>query len=371
MAILPLRLFLGITFIYGGLQKLSDPGFFKAGSPTYIGAQIISYGRGSPIRPILMHAAEHAVLAGALTIATELTIGLLVLFGLFTRLSAIVGMGLNLTFFLSASWHTYPYFMGSDIVFVMAWLTVALTGPGAYALDFALPRVLHHLFNRNGPTTIGKAWDRWAWLILGPVPLDDSIGEAVATPSLSSRAGGEPARAEKAHAQPDEDRRRTLTRREAVAGSLAAMGLVILGLLPRPSLSAGRAGVAAPGSGSSTGGTGSTTGGGGSTSVPAGAKKVGTLNQLKANQALMPNDPATGDPAVIVETSAGVVAYDAICTHAGCTVQYDPQQKLLVCPCHGGAYDPAKGAQVVYGPPPAPLTPLTVKVQSNGDIYLV
>ena len=72
-----------------------------------------------------------------------------------------------------------------------------------------------------------------------------------------------------------------------------------------------------------------------------------------------------------MNTSGGVVAYDAICTHAGCTVQYDPTQKLLVCPCHGGAYDPAKGAAVVYGPPPSPLTQLTVKVESNGEYYLV
>ena len=36
-ALLPLRLFLGVTFVYAGVQKLSDPGFLHPGAPTYIG----------------------------------------------------------------------------------------------------------------------------------------------------------------------------------------------------------------------------------------------------------------------------------------------------------------------------------------------
>ena len=39
-AILPLRLFLGVTFLYAGLQKIADPGFLQPGSTTYIGAQL-------------------------------------------------------------------------------------------------------------------------------------------------------------------------------------------------------------------------------------------------------------------------------------------------------------------------------------------
>ncbi|MDQ2743558.1 MAG: Rieske 2Fe-2S domain-containing protein, partial [Chloroflexota bacterium] len=57
----------------------------------------------------------------------------------------------------------------------------------------------------------------------------------------------------------------------------------------------------------------------------------------------------------MVHTSGSTFyAYDAVCTRARCTVQYDPQQRLLVCPCHGGTFDPAHGAQVVAGPPSTP-----------------
>lgn len=82
-------------------------------------------------------------------------------------------------------------------------------------------------------------------------------------------------------------------------------------------------------------------------------------------------DPKSGDPAVVVHTTGSTfVAYDAVCTHAGCTVEYDPQYKLLICPCHGGAFDPAHGGQVVSGPPPAPLTSLPIKIDASGNVYL-
>ena len=45
-------------------------------------------------------------------------------------------------------------------------------------------------------------------------------------------------------------------------------------------------------------------------------------------------------------SDGSIVAFDAVCTHAGCTVEWDPGYDLLVCPCHGAAFDPAHGAQV-------------------------
>ena len=48
MALFPLRLFLGVTFVYAGIQKLSDPGFLHAGAPTYIGTQLHGFAAGTP-----------------------------------------------------------------------------------------------------------------------------------------------------------------------------------------------------------------------------------------------------------------------------------------------------------------------------------
>jgi thiosulfate dehydrogenase [quinone] large subunit len=86
----------------------------------------------------------------------------------------------------------------------------------------------------------------------------------------------------------------------------------------------------------------------------------------------MVQDPKTGDPVIVIHTSgSSYYAYDAVCTHAGCTVQYDPSQKMIVCPCHGGTFDPAHGAQVVAGPPPTPLAPVEMKITGDGSIYIV
>ena len=74
-------------------------------------------------------------------------------------------------------------------------------------------------------------------------------------------------------------------------------------------------------------------------------------------------------PAVVVNTTAGVKAYSAICTHLGCIVAWDAPASLIICPCHDGRFNPATGA-VVSGPPPAPLTPLTTAIEGN-DIYIV
>ena len=58
------------------------------------------------------------------------------------------------------------------------------------------------------------------------------------------------------------------------------------------------------------------------------------------------------------------VAFDSVCTHLGCTVQYHPEQDKIVCACHGGQYDSHTGANV-SGPPPKPLTKFNVKVATG------
>jgi rieske iron-sulfur protein len=62
--------------------------------------------------------------------------------------------------------------------------------------------------------------------------------------------------------------------------------------------------------------------------------------------------------------SAGqLVAFSAICPHAGCLVSdWIARTGHLHCPCHGSEYDPAKGGAVVAGPAPQNLPSLPVAI---------
>jgi Rieske Fe-S protein len=64
----------------------------------------------------------------------------------------------------------------------------------------------------------------------------------------------------------------------------------------------------------------------------------------------------------MVHPSAGTyIAFSAVCTHAGCSVQYDQSTVQFVCPCHGGIFD-ARTCAVRSGPPPGPLQRIPVTV---------
>jgi cytochrome b6-f complex iron-sulfur subunit len=61
------------------------------------------------------------------------------------------------------------------------------------------------------------------------------------------------------------------------------------------------------------------------------------------------------------------VAFSAVCTHLGCTVEYQPAQNRIHCACHGGVYDPRTGKNV-SGPPPRPLTSYRVAATPDGIV---
>ncbi len=75
-----------------------------------------------------------------------------------------------------------------------------------------------------------------------------------------------------------------------------------------------------------------------------------------------------GQPAVVLQTSPGnFVAHSAVCTHLGCVVAWQAEEKEFLCPCHGGRFSPE--GSVLGGPPPKPLESLAVEI--SGDQLLV
>ena len=342
MALFPLRLFLGATFAYAGIQKLSDPGFLHPGAPTYIGTQLHGFASATPGGFILRtFALPHPELAGIGVAIAEILIGLLATAGLYTRVVAACGMGLNLLLFLTASWHTTPYFLGPDIVFTFAWLPFVLAGAsGQPALDSIVRRPSASMLRRTHLRAVetGGGGESLA-TSTRRVLLAEFAGMAFAIAGISALAKG-------GYSGP-----RTLA-----AGSSSGSG----GPAPRSASNHG-----GKGNGSGGGGSGAPGRGG---SVPSGAVKIGPANRLRSGQAATYSDPSDGSPDILIRESDGKLkAFSAVCTHAGCTVGYEGG--VIVCPCHGGEYNAETGA-VIAGPPPSGLAPKKV-LETGGQIYAV
>lgn len=76
--------------------------------------------------------------------------------------------------------------------------------------------------------------------------------------------------------------------------------------------------------------------------------------------------PETISRSMITGAPEGLVAYSAVCTHTGCTVEgWDAEKKHMICPCHGSKYDAANRANVLLGPAPKPLAILPLRVESG------
>lgn len=59
----------------------------------------------------------------------------------------------------------------------------------------------------------------------------------------------------------------------------------------------------------------------------------------------------------------GVVAYSAICSHAGCDVtDWIGEDQTVFCSCHSSKFDPRDGGRVLEGPAPKALPALPLKV---------
>ena len=348
-ALLPLRLFFGITFVYAGIDKLLDPAFFNAADPASIQAQLVDFARVSPIAPLVHFSEPFAVPIGLLIALAEIAIGLGALTGLAYRIAASAGAALSIVFWLTASWTTHPYYFGPDLPYAVGWLTLALAGHAG----LLVPRAV---------------------LDLGRPAADQRRRERV--------PGAPPARPDR-RARPVDDEgvlsRRTVLHVGVLGIATIALAAVTAPLrLFRSSTGPGTA------NGSPSPPPSPTTPVGGPTPAPtanpAGASlQVARIADVAKGGALpftVPFDaPASlpaGDPAVIVRLASGsFVAYDAVCTHEGCTVEWDGQDGVLLCPCHGAVFDVEHDGRVLAGPTRRALPSLPLVVdEASGTISL-
>ncbi len=370
--LLPLRAFLGVTFVYAGLQKLANPDYLNPASPTSVAGQMRALQHSSPIGPLLGFTVHAPSVVGLLIAFAELAVGIGTLVGLYPRVAAAGGALLALTFFLTVSWSTSPYYYGADIVFVFAWLTMLGFGTGGVlSLDAWLRnRARRRLRLAPEPATVPISAVRLRQLCArgGSCGLDTD-GECARLRGCPIFPVGEPL----TPANRAEIDRRTILNTGAAAAVTAAGALAlgaitaVLGRLaggtrhhanfalpagPEPS---------SPTAPSRSPRTSRSTSPAGSGATPTGTA-IGPASAVPVGQARSFTDPASGNPAWIVHpTAATFVAFSAVCTHAGCPVQYEQSNVQFVCPCHGGVYD-ARTGQVLQGPPPSPLPQIPVHV---------
>jgi thiosulfate dehydrogenase [quinone] large subunit len=335
---------------------------------------------------------------GLVIALAEIGIGVGALSGLAFRVAALGGAALSGLFFLTASWGTHPYYLGADLPYAFGWLALAIAGHGGLLVPAGLleripallpgPQFVDRRAMTDGPTTSDRRRRRRlaAKEAARQAHRGTIVGYGPRSRGVQSSLG----------AGPPSPERRLLLQTAVLAALAAAVGSFSLplralgittehgptggtgapggapgsssvGLTPGPSPAPGTS--AAPGSGPSAAAT-----------APPGREVVAHVSDVTqgggAAYFQIPSDaPAPllpGDPAVIVQLADGsLAAFDAVCTHAGCTVEYDQPDGVLFCPCHGAAYDPAHGAAVLGGPAPQPLMKLPIVVdQASGSIYL-
>ena len=294
-----LRAFLGVTFLFAGMQKLFDPYFLHRGSPNFIGTQLTNFARDSPAGPLLSILAKAPIATGIGIALIEIAIGLGTLLGVAPLTAAFGGLAVSVTLWLTATWHVHPYFLGSDSIYAVAWLALLV---GLWEGERA--RVGHV----RGPIEVLDGMDRREFL-RGAFVAGLTVAVALVTKAFAAPAG-------------------TATS----AGSGQAQGV-------------------------GTGGSGSTAGSGST-----GGRTLTTLDRLPVGKAIGFTAPGIGAAVLLRLATNEVVAYSRICTHAGCLVGYDASRRILYCPCHGAQFDPAHGAVPIAGPTSTPLQKIDVVV---------
>ncbi|WP_346658112.1 ubiquinol-cytochrome c reductase iron-sulfur subunit [Bradyrhizobium sp. 154] len=108
---------------------------------------------------------------------------------------------------------------------------------------------------------------------------------------------------------------------------------------------------------------------------PKDARTSVVRNGSRLNEILLIRlDPGDMDEETRSRSAEGIVAYSAICTHAGCSVtgwlkSEAGDKDVLKCFCHNSEFNPRESAQVVFGPAPRRLAALPLAI-ADGSLTI-
>jgi Rieske Fe-S protein len=106
------------------------------------------------------------------------------------------------------------------------------------------------------------------------------------------------------------------------------------------------------------------------TASPANGAVIAQLTSLKTGEGFnfTAND---GTDAILFKTKdEKVYALSRICTHEGCSVDFDFAQNKLICPCHGAEYESGAG-NALSGPTQRALKKITVKIEGDNVLEVI
>jgi arsenite oxidase small subunit len=102
---------------------------------------------------------------------------------------------------------------------------------------------------------------------------------------------------------------------------------------------------------------------------------IGSVSDLPVGGSVEFHYPDETSPALMIhltEPAKGgvgpndaIVAYSTLCTHKGCPVQFHPERKMLICPCHWSTFDAAKSGAMIIGQASQPLPQIKLRLEAD------
>jgi len=142
---LPIRIFVGVTFLEAGLHKLGDPGWTQGGSsllkywmaaaavPEAPARPAISYEWYRDFINLLINNHTEGWFAWLITLG-ELAVGLALILGAMTGIAAFFGALMNMSFLLAGSGSSNPVLFTMAIGLMLAWKVAGYYGLDRYLL---------------------------------------------------------------------------------------------------------------------------------------------------------------------------------------------------------------------------------------------